>query len=104
MATTDHSRVTRWQNDLLPHIADRLGRDRPDAVYGMWPSGSGPITHRQLANAVNGLAWWIVSQLGQKHKGNEIEVLAYVGPNDVRVTALVLAAIKTGYVVSNQLY
>ncbi|KAI0384450.1 putative NRPS-like enzyme [Hypomontagnella monticulosa] len=98
----EHSRIARWQNDLLPHIVDRLARDRPDAVYGLWPvapasyeAGFRTITYAQLANVVNGLSWWITEQLGpsQCH-----EVLTYVGPNDVRLTALILAAIKTGYV------
>ncbi|KAI0450477.1 hypothetical protein F5B21DRAFT_528887 [Xylaria acuta] len=43
---------------------------------------------------MNGLAWWLVQQLGPDKRA---EVLAYVGPNDVRFTALVLAAMKTGH-------
>lgn len=34
--TTDHERIARCQNDLLPHVVDRLARERPDAKYGGW--------------------------------------------------------------------
>lgn len=101
---TEHARVAQWQNDLLPHIVDRLARETPDAPYGLWPvapasyeAGFRTITYGQLANVVNGLAWLLIEQLGP---GRDSEVLTYVGPNDVRLTALVLAAVKAGYVVS----
>ncbi|KAL7625378.1 hypothetical protein AAE478_004595 [Parahypoxylon ruwenzoriense] len=98
---TDHARVAQWQSNLLPHIVDRLARERPDATYGLWPiapasyeAGFRTISYADLANVVNGLAWWLVDKLGP---GHENEVLTYVGPNDVRLTALVLAAVKAGY-------
>ncbi|KAI0172477.1 putative NRPS-like enzyme [Hypoxylon sp. FL1284] len=99
---TEHTRIARWQNDLLPNIVDRLARETPDAVYGQWPvdpvsyeAGFRVINYAQLANIVNGLAWWIVDQLGPSQ---DHEVLTYVGPNDVRLIAFGLAAIKAGYV------
>ncbi|KAI1340838.1 acetyl-CoA synthetase-like protein [Xylariaceae sp. FL0016] len=102
MAST-HSHDSRWEGDLLPHIVDRLARNNPDHVYGQWPiapssydAGYRSITYAQLANIVNGLAWWIRSQLGP---GNGETVLTYIGPNDVRYSALVLAAVKAGYVI-----
>jgi acyl-coenzyme A synthetase/AMP-(fatty) acid ligase len=101
---TEHSRVAQWQADLLPHIVNRLARETPDAAYGLWPvaaasyeAGYRTVTYAQLANVVDGLAWWLIEQLGP---GLDHEVLTYVGPNDVRLTALVLAAVKAGYVVS----
>lgn len=99
---TQHAHVSRWQNELLQHIVDRLARDRPDATYGLWPvapasykAGFRKVTYAHLANIINGLAWWLVDQLGTGQKG---EALTYVGPNDVRLTAFVIAAIKSGYV------
>ncbi|RWA04930.1 hypothetical protein EKO27_g10174 [Xylaria grammica] len=102
-----HSSVARWQYDLLPHIVDRVARNSPDTAYGLWPTSSTSyeggyqtITYSQLANAVNGLAWWLVEHLGP----GQADVVAYpchssdTGPNDVRLTALLLAAIKTNYV------
>ncbi|KAI1379850.1 putative NRPS-like enzyme [Hypoxylon crocopeplum] len=92
---TQHAHVSGWQNDLLPHIVDRL-------AHGLWPvapasyeAGFRKVTYAHLANIVNGLAWWLVDQLGTGQKG---EALTYVGPNDVRLTAFVIAAIKSGYV------
>ncbi|KAK4114682.1 acetyl-CoA synthetase-like protein [Canariomyces notabilis] len=105
MADSKHARIAQWQDDpLLPNMVDRLAREMPDAVYGEWPvlptsydAGFHAVTYAQLANAANGLAWWILDQFGQPSKTGE--VLAYMGPNDVRFTALILAAIKTGYVI-----
>ncbi|KAI1460021.1 putative NRPS-like enzyme [Annulohypoxylon moriforme] len=100
---SQHERVARWQDDLLPHIVDRLARETPDAVYGLWPvapdsyeAGFRTVTYAKLANVINGLAWWLTREIGP---GEHNEVLTYVGPNDVRLTALVLAAIKAGYVI-----
>ncbi len=101
--TTSHEAIARWQDDLLPHIVDRLGTEKPHGVYSMWanPRGNGfrTITYRELANAVNGLAGWLVSQLGPGRGGVDPEVLTYIGSNDVSYVVLVLAAVKAGYVV-----
>ncbi|RAH43173.1 acetyl-CoA synthetase-like protein [Aspergillus brunneoviolaceus CBS 621.78] len=51
------------------------------------------VTYEVLANAINGLAHWLVSHLGPG-KG---EVLTYVGPNDLPYPALILGAVKAGY-------
>ncbi|KAI2642228.1 putative NRPS-like enzyme [Xylaria nigripes] len=90
-----------WRTCTLPQIVDQVARDDPDYVFGSWPvdltsysAGVRHITYAQLANIVNGLSWWLVQQLGSDREG---EVLAYVGPNDVRFMALVIAAIKTGH-------
>jgi acyl-CoA synthetase (AMP-forming)/AMP-acid ligase II len=101
--TSDHELVAKWQNDLLPHVIDRLARERPNAVYGEWVAQSSvtSITYADLSNVINGLAHWLVKELGGPGRyGTDPEVLAYIGPNDVRYSALVFAAIKTGYVVS----
>lgn len=104
MADSEHARIAKWQNDLLPNMVDRLARDLPDAVYGKWPvlptsydAGFQSITYSQLANVVNGLAWWLDEQFRLQPPATN--VLAYMGPNDVRITALILAAAKTGYVI-----
>ncbi|KAI1483617.1 acetyl-CoA synthetase-like protein [Daldinia eschscholtzii] len=97
----EHERVARCQENLLPHVVDRLAQERPNAVYAEWVMDSQvvSITYAQLGNIINGLAWWIVEQLGGTGRYDlHPDVLTYVGPNDVRYSALVLAAIKTGYV------
>lgn len=100
--TNEHGQVAQWQDNLLPHIVDRLARERPGTEYAEWVTGSNVVTihYAQLANIMNGLAWWLVEQLGGPGPhGLHPDVLTYVGPNDVRYSALVLAAVKTGYVV-----
>lgn len=103
-------RVVGQDRDLLPHMVDRLARQTPDKLYGKWPadptsyaSGIMSISYAQLANIINGLAGWIVSHLGhgkeQIKDKDAVRALAYIGPSDVRSTALLLAAIKAGYVV-----
>ncbi|KAI0203260.1 putative NRPS-like enzyme [Astrocystis sublimbata] len=87
-----------WRSSTLPQIVDELARDNPDYVYGSWPApggtGSSEITYSQLAIIVDELASWLTGELGVERQG---EVLTYVGPSDVRFTALVLASIKTGF-------
>ncbi|ROW18114.1 hypothetical protein VPNG_00182 [Cytospora leucostoma] len=97
---SEHEQAARWQDELLPNVVDRLARERPDAEYAEWVTATSVvrITYRQLANIINGLSWWLVEQLGPGPHGPNRDVLAYVGPNDVRYGALVLAAIKAGYV------
>jgi len=92
--------------ELLPRVVDWLARERPDVTYGLWPVGITSydadiytISYSQLANIVDSLAWLIAERLGTSQTS---EVLTYVGPDDVRLTAMVLAAIKTGYVVSHR--
>lgn len=98
-----HALTSRWQSELVPQMVDRLARETPEKAYALWPdsseteTGYRTITYAKLANIVNGLAQLLVKQLGR----GEGQVLTYVGPNDVRLTALVLASIKAGYVVSD---
>lgn len=94
-----HERVAKWKDALLPHVVERLAHETSDAKYGEWVGESSvvAITYAQLANVINGLAWLLVEQLGGPGKyGSNPEVLAYVGTNDVRYSALVLAAAKAG--------
>lgn len=101
IATPPAGGAPRRHPDLPPHIVDRVARESPDTIYGLWPieptsydAGFRTITYAQLANVVNGLAWWIEEHLGP---GRSNQMLTYVGPNDFRVSALVLASIKAGY-------
>jgi acyl-CoA synthetase (AMP-forming)/AMP-acid ligase II len=106
VAAAEHERIARWQDDILPHIVDRLGEQRPHGVSSVWATASGlrTITYHQLANAVNGLAAWLVSHLGPgrgRHDADP-EVLTYIGANDVRYVVALLAAVKAGYTVCAQ--
>lgn len=102
MATTPRVR----DKELWPHIVDRLAKEQPGTTYGLWPvatdsydAGFRAITYGQLANIVNGLAGWIVKELGPGG-AKEGDVLTYIGLNDVRLTAMILASVKAGYTVS----
>ncbi|KAK7743245.1 putative NRPS-like protein biosynthetic cluster [Cytospora paraplurivora] len=99
----DAEHISKCLGELLPHTVDRLAREKPSAPYGLWPvaqasyeDGFRTIDYGQLANIVNGLAWWIKKNIGTSQNGEK--VLAYVGPNDVRLTALLLASVKAGCV------
>lgn len=96
------------RTELWPQIVDRLAREQPEAIYGLWPvatdsydAGFHAIKYGQLANIVNALAWWIVNQLGPG-AAQDGDVLTYIGHNDVRLTAMILASVKAGYTVSRQ--
>lgn len=51
------------------------------------------IHYEDLANAINGAAWWLSWTLCPPKK-QEHEVLVYMGPNDLRYKVLILAAVK----------
>jgi acyl-CoA synthetase (AMP-forming)/AMP-acid ligase II len=95
---------TRFVDDLLPNVIDLKAKARPDDIWAEFPvsdtgyqDGFRSVTYAELANAINGAATWLLSTLGapkQKH-----EVIAYVGPNDLRAPAMILGAAKAGYVV-----
>ncbi|PSR80205.1 hypothetical protein BD289DRAFT_374383, partial [Coniella lustricola] len=114
MAATDIITTSKYSEpDLIPKLVDKLARERPDAAYGLWPiapdsydAGFCTITYSQLANIINNLAWWITKSIGPPPRSpaeartvNEQYVLAYMGPNDVRLTALIIAAVKAGYTI-----
>ena len=86
---------------LLPNIVDGMAAARPEALYAEIPSsytsydqGYRKITYRELANAVNGIAWLLTKELG---RGQDFETLAYVGPNDLSYPIIILGAVKAGY-------
>lgn len=95
-----------WKDQLIPNIVDHLAKVDPDALYAEYPvstltydEGYRRVTISDFANAVNCVAFWLHDTLGPPAKN--LEVLAYIGPNDLRYPALVLGAAKAGYVVSN---
>lgn len=94
----------QFTGDLISHLIDKRATLTPNAVYAEYPvsaltyrDGYRKITYREMANAVNGAAKWLVDTLGA---GQDFETLAYIGPNDVRYPVLILGAVKAGYKVS----
>ena len=90
---------------LIPHLIDeRANKDWKQPFTSLSRSadpidGFDDITYRQFANAINHCAWWMQSVLGKSHEYNTI---AYTGPSDIRYGILTIAAIKTGFKVSQQ--
>ncbi|TGO66672.1 hypothetical protein BOTNAR_0056g00110 [Botryotinia narcissicola] len=89
------------QRQLLTHIVDGMAKHRPNSLYAEIPKsltsyedGFQKVTYANLANVINGLAHWIYHTLGP---GENFQTLAYIGMNDIRYNALILAAVKTGY-------
>ncbi|KAF2260803.1 acetyl-CoA synthetase-like protein [Lojkania enalia] len=99
---TKQAQISEWRHELTPNIVDRLAKLTPDVPYALYPNspetydqGYRTVTYKDFANAINGLAWWLDEHLGPS---KDFDVLAYIGPNDVRYTALLLGAVKAGYV------
>lgn len=97
----DAPTVLHRKKQLLPNIIDGMAKTRPEAVYAEIPrsltsydAGFRKITYRDLANAINGVAWLLEKLLG---RAKEHETLAYIGPNDLGYIFMVLGAVKAGY-------
>lgn len=102
MAAT-HAQIPNWRNELTPNIVDHLANVTPTSPYALYPrspttyeEGYQTVTYKDFANAINALTWWLHETLGPSTNS---EVLAYIGPNDIRYNALLIGAMKTGYVV-----
>lgn len=94
----------RKEKQLLCNIVDGRAAATPEATYAEIPPspdsyehGYCRITYRDLASAINGVAWSLKAIIGE---GRNHETLAYVGPNDVSYVAMILGAVKVGYKVS----
>lgn len=98
---------TEVEGRLLTHILDDLAQKTPTALYCTHPTSQDGkhdwrnITVHDFAQAVDRLAWWIDQKLdGQR----EQQVLAYIGTNDLRYAAFMLACMKTGHAVRAHLH
>ena len=91
----------QFTGDFIPNLVDKRAKLTPDTIYSEYPvstlsyeQGYRSITYKDFANAVNGLARWLIETFGP---GKNFETLAYIGPNDLRYPALILGAVKAGY-------
>lgn len=89
------------KKQLLNNIVDGMAVTRPESVWAKVPrdeqgydSGFRKITYRDMANAINGVAQWLVAELGSS---TTFETLAYVGPWDPRYIFILLGAVKAGF-------
>ncbi|SMQ55260.1 unnamed protein product [Zymoseptoria tritici ST99CH_3D7] len=89
------------QSNTLVEILDGLARDRPDATWWKVPKdvnltqGWRDITYGELAQAVDGMAKWVVASIGMGT--SSADIAAYVGVNDIRYAVVQLGLIKAGY-------
>lgn len=85
---------------LLPQVVDSLAETDPTREYAVYPRSSDlthgfhHVTMRELAQAVNGFAFWLEAAIG---RSTTFETVAYLGSSDIRYTIVLLAAIKCGY-------
>lgn len=91
---------------LIVQTVEDLAACEPDRVWATYSLGQDidggfrDLTTKQLANAVNKVAWWLDGNIG---RSDSFEVLAYVGTSDLRYAVLFFAAVKCGYVVRRSL-
>ncbi|KAM0145363.1 hypothetical protein ACHAP3_000490 [Botrytis cinerea] len=86
---------------LLPNAVDRIAETNPGRMYAEIPfsirtfdAGFRSVSYVDLANAVNGMAWWIHRALGSS---STREPICYMGPNDLLRNVVLLANCKAGY-------
>ncbi|GMG00640.1 unnamed protein product [Aspergillus oryzae] len=96
--------ATAVGNRLLPHIVDNDAETNPNGTFGLIlkdniPNQWIPLTKRQLAQAVNHVAWWF-EQTVTEHC--DTTTVAYMGPNDIRYVICAIALAKVGYKVNSQ--
>ena len=97
--TADSPRFNHKQ--ILVNVIDEVAKSDPDTIYAEVPrnpatyeEGFRQITYKDLSNIVNGLAWWLLDTLGP---GKNFETVCYMGGNDIRYNAMILACVKAGY-------
>ena len=86
---------------LLPNAIDGIARSNPTRLYAEIPvsdtgfdAGFRTVTYGDLANAVNGVAWWLHHAIGVSET---CEPLCYMGPNDLTRNLVLLGCCKAGY-------
>lgn len=87
----------------MAQVIDSLAVTEPNRKVCTVPRGSSvsdgfvDFTLKELAHAVNYTSWWIEKSLGCSSSN---ETLTYIGANDIRYVAVVIACNKTGFKVS----
>ncbi|KJZ79675.1 hypothetical protein HIM_01144 [Hirsutella minnesotensis 3608] len=89
---------------LVTELIDQAALTTPNAVWLEYPrsatgcaDGFDVITYGSLANAVNGLAWFLRKNVTNISAGEEFPALAYIGHNDARYAIIAYACIKAGF-------
>lgn len=93
---------------LIAHYIHQLAIDEPDRVCMSIPLTSEPrdgfkdLTFFDLDKAIDVASFWIEEHFGTG-KDFECNLIAYIGPHDLRYIILTIAAIKTGHKVCQHL-
>lgn len=87
----------KYGRRLLPPLVDEIAASDPGRVLVSHPTtsdGYRDVTFPEFARAVNRCSWLLKDKLGSS---NSFKTLFYLGPQDLRLLILVLAAVKTGH-------
>lgn len=86
--------------DFLPQVIHQNAQNDPDGIFARVPAGNKysdgyrDVSKVQFARAVDYTASLIKQHMGQN---KYFEAIAYIGPQDLRYSVVVVAGIKTGY-------
>lgn len=93
---------------LLVHVIDERARDGHPRPWASIPvdrysveGGYRDISYSLLSSAINRCAHWLKATIS---RSVEYEPVAYIGPHDIRYHIVMLAASKSGHVVSSFQY
>lgn len=83
---------------LSPQVVDAHAASDPERIWASIArtdisQSFHDVTFKELAHAVNYVAWWIDGLIGPS---TNFETIAYMGVSDIRYAIMVLAAIKCG--------
>ena len=97
------SASTPYGERLLPQALDEHSRHDPTRVYASiarsidLAQGFRDVTMREMAYAVDFIAWQLETRIGKSEK---FETLAYMGVSDLRYPIFCLAGMKCGWQVA----
>ncbi|RGP62903.1 acetyl- synthetase [Fusarium sporotrichioides] len=92
--------AVQYGRRLIPQLISERAEQEPTKIFASIPisnkpeSGFTDVSYSTLAKAVDRASWWLYEIMA--HSRSQ-EVLAYMGPNDLRYPIFVVAAMKCGY-------
>ena len=75
--------LQQYGRRLIPHIVDDLAMSEPERIVYSFPKsqnvsqGFRDVSARELARAVDKVAWWLHNEIG---KSSSLETIGYIGP------------------------